>query len=334
MSTMLDTKRTTLLARATRLGSYNIRRLLQHGGMSSVYLAYDEYTCTMVVLKVMDVCCNSFKEREQIEQLAQFRRERRIMRSLRHEHILPLLAAGRHESYAFLVTPYIQGGTLKDRLERGPLSLEEAFSIFKQLADALSYMHNYNILHRDIKPENILLDDNGSVYLADFGIASYTDESGIGENGRVMGTPMYMAPELCYGHASVSSDVYALGILLYQMLTGQVPFDDADSTSICLRQIEELPTSPSWLNPTISQAVEGVILCALEKDVAYRFATIADFGDSFDKACHPSLLGKAQGFMNTFVASLASGVQNMVQGQQGEPVERPQESFLHFRYNV
>ena len=318
MNAMLDSKRTTLLARGTRLGSYNIRRLLQRGGMSSVYLAYDEYTCTMVVLKVMEVCSNSFEEREQIEQLAQFRRERQIMRSLRYKHILPLLAAGRHESYAFLVMPYIQGGTLKDRLERGPLSLEEASSIFEQLADALSYMHSYNILHRDIKPENILLDGNGSVYLADFGIASYTDESGIGENGRVMGTPMYMAPELCYGHASVSSDVYALGILLYQMFTGQVPFDGTDSSSVCIRQIEELPISPSWLNPTISQAVEGIILCALEKDVAYRFATVVEFSDAFDKACNPSLFGKAQGFMNTLVTSFATGVQNMVHGQQGE----------------
>ncbi len=315
MNAMLDLKRTAILARGTRFGGYVIRRLLQHGGMSNVYLAYDEFTYTMVVLKVMELRDDSFEE---IEQLAQFRRERRIMRSLRHKHILPLLAAGRRESYAFLVVPYIQGGTLKDRLEQGPLTLEEASSIFEQVADALSYMHSYNILHRDIKPENILLDGNGSVYLADFGIASYTDESGIGENGRVMGTPIYMAPELCYGHASVSSDIYALGILLYQMLTGQVPFDGNNSSDVCMRQIEELPTSPSWLNPTISQAVEGVILRALEKDVAYRFATIAEFGDAFDKANNPSLVEKAQGFMDTLITSFGTGVQNIVYGRQGE----------------
>ncbi len=275
--------------------------------MSSVYLAYDEYTCTTVVIKVMEIQSGSFEESEQ---LAQFRRERRIMRSLRHEHILPLLAAGRQGSYAFLVMPYIQGGTLKDRLEQGPLSPDEAHTVFAQIADALHYMHSYGILHRDIKPANILMDDNGSVYLADFGIASYTDESAIEHNGRVMGTPIYMSPELCYGHACVSSDVYALGILLYQMLTGQAPFEGMNSWDVCMRQIEEQPMHPSSLNPAISQAVEQVILCSLEKDVALRFATVTTFANAYEKACSPSLLGKAQGFLNTFAASLSDCVRS------------------------
>lgn len=168
MNATIDSKRTTIFARGTQFGSYVIRRLLQKGGMSSVYLAYDEYTYTTVVLKVMEVQSDSLEE---CEQLAQFRRERRIMRSLHHEHILSLLAAGRQGSYAFLVMPYMQGGTLKDRLEQGTLAPEEAHAVFTQLADALHYMHSYGILHRDIKPANILFDDNGSVYLADFGIA-------------------------------------------------------------------------------------------------------------------------------------------------------------------
>ena len=315
MNAITDSKSTRVLARGTQFGGYVIRRLLQQGGMSSVYLAYDEYTYTTVVIKVMEVRCNSFEESEQLEQ---FRRERRIMRSLRHEHILPLLAAGRQGSYAFLVMPYIQGGTLKDRLEQGPLTHEEARTIFLQLADALHSMHSSGILHRDIKPANVLLDDDGSVYLADFGIASYMDESAIEHNGRVMGTPIYMSPELCYGHASVSSDIYALGILLYQMLTGQAPFEGTDSWGVCMRQIEELPVQPSALNPMISQAVEQVILCALEKDVTLRFATITTFADAYEKACNPSLLGKAQGFLNTLVASLTTNVQSLVNPQQAE----------------
>ncbi len=312
MNAITDSKGITVFARGTRFGSYVIRRLLQQGGMSSVYLAYDEYTCTTVVIKLMEIRGDSS------EQLGQFRRERRFMRSLRHEHILPLLAAGRQGSHAFLVMPYMQGGTLKDRLEQGPLAPEEAHAIFIQLADALQYMHSYGILHRDIKPANILLDDNGSVYLADFGIASYIDESAIEHNGRVMGTPIYMAPELCYGHASVSSDIYALGILLYQMLTGQAPFEGTDSWGVCMRQIEEQPMHPSSLNPMISPAVELVILRALEKDVALRFTTIAMFSDAYEKACNPSLLGKAQGFLSTLVASLTTGVQSMVHSQQAE----------------
>ncbi|GAC1565458.1 MAG: hypothetical protein PVS3B3_31920 [Ktedonobacteraceae bacterium] len=315
MNAIIDAKKTTPLTRGTRFGSYIIRRLLQQGGMSSVYLAYDEYTYTTVVIKVMKIEGNPAEESEQ---LAQFRRERRIMRSLRHEHILPLLAAGRQGTYAYLVMPYMQGGTLEDRLKQGPLAPEEAHTLFVQLADALQYMHSYGILHRDIKPANILLDDNGLVYLADFGIASYTDESAIGSNGHVMGTPIYMAPELCYGHASVSSDIYALGILLYQMLTGQVPFEGADSWSVCIRQIEEQPMYPSSLNPKISQTSEQVILCALEKDVTLRFATIAAFTDAYEKAYHPSLLGKAQGFLDTFVVSLVTGIQSIVHAHQVE----------------
>ena len=303
MNATISSTRTTIFARGTHFGSYVIRRLLQQGGMASVYLAYDEHTYTTVVLKVMEIQSDTLQE---CEQLVQFRRERRIMRSLHHEHILPLLAAGRQGSYAFLVMPYMQGGTLKDRLEQGPLTSEEAHAVFTQLADALRYMHNAGILHRDIKPANILLDGNGVVYLADFGIASYMDESAIERNGRVMGTPIYMAPELCYGHASVSSDVYALGILLYQMLTGQAPFEGTDSWGVCMRQIGEQPMHPSQLNHTISQAVAQVILCALEKEVALRFATIEAFTYAYEQACHPSLFSKTRGFLNTLVASVQS----------------------------
>ena len=327
MNASIESKRTTILARGTQFGSYVIRRLLQQGGMSSVYLAYDEYTYTTVVMKVMEVQSDAVKESEQ---LAQFRHERRIMRSLRHEHILPLLAAGRQGSYAYLVMPYMQGGTLKDRLEQGPLTLDEAHTVFVQLADALHYMHCYGILHRDIKPANILLDDNGSVYLADFGIASYVGESAIEQNGRVMGTPIYMAPELCYGHASVSSDVYALGILLYQMLTGQAPFEGTDSWGVCMRQIEEQPVLPSFFNPAISQAVEQVILCALEKDGALRFATIATFIDAYEQAYNPSLLGKAQSFLNTLVTSLTVRVQHVVSAQQAEQGYRTEAMLLNY----
>ncbi|GAC1400321.1 MAG: hypothetical protein NVSMB49_12320 [Ktedonobacteraceae bacterium] len=316
MNALIDAPKTTL-ARGLRLGHYIIRRLLQSGGMSSVYLAYDEYTYTTVAIKVMEVQHTTLSESlEGNDQFAQFRRERRIMKSLRHDHILPLLAAGRQGSYAYLVMPYVQGGTLRERLERGPLAPEEAFTIFTQLADALSYMHECGILHRDIKPANILLNENGSVYLADFGIAAYIDESAIERNGHVMGTPMYMAPELCYGHASVGSDIYALGILLYQMLTGQVPFEGTDSWGVCMRQIEELPMQPSQLNPLISCAVEQVILRALEKDVTLRFATVEAFATAYEKACNSSLVGKVQGMLTTFVASLAIKVQSAVSFQQ------------------
>jgi len=122
-----------------------------------------------------------------------------------------------------------------------------------------------------------------------------------------MGTPTYMAPELCYGHASVSSDIYALGILLYQMLTGQAPFEGTDSWGVCLRQIEEQPVCPSYLNPAISHAVEQVVLCTLEKEVTQRFASIATFAEAYEQACRPSsLLGKAHALFGAIVSRLQS----------------------------
>ena len=311
MNARIEQATPTTLTRGFRIGHYLLRRLLQQGGMSSVYLPYDEYTYTTVAIKIIDVqtnSCSTFSTKS--ERLTQFRREVQMMRCLEHDHILPILGAGRQGEYAYIVTPYISGGTLKDRLEQGPLAPEEARDIFGQLAVALKYMHTCGILHRDIKPANIFLDENGFLYLADFGIASYIGESAIERNRRVMGTPTYMAPELCYGHASVSSDIYALGILLYQMLTGHVPFEGTDSCDVCLRQIEEQPLHPSYLNPTISRAVEQVILYTLDKDVTQRFATIAAFAEAYEQACHPaSLLGKAHALFGAVVSSLETRLQ-------------------------
>ncbi len=307
MHTLIEQQTTMTLLRGSRLGPYLIRRLLQQGGMSSVYLAYDEETYTTVALKVLTLQNNPTGD----EQVEQFRRERHIMRSLRHDHILPLLGAGRQGAFAYLVMPYMAGGSLKDRMEQGSLSQAEARVIFEQLADALHSMHSFGILHRDIKPANILFDENGSAYLADFGIASYVGESAIERNGQVMGTPLYMSPELCYGEASVSSDIYALGTLLYQMLTGLAPFESTNAQYVCVRQIEEIPVHPSHLNAAISPAIEQVMLCALEKEITLRFTSIASFVEAYQTACTPvSIFGKAHAFMGAFVSSLETRFQS------------------------
>ena len=311
MNAMMKQPTAPKLTRGSRIAHYLLRRLLQQGGMSSVYLAYDEYTYTTVAIKLIEISSNNYSTSPtKHEQVVQFRREVEMMRNLEHDNILPIIGAGRQGNYAYVVTPYMQGGTLKDRLEQGPLAPEEAYKIFLQLANALHYMHKRNILHRDIKPANILFDENGLLYLADFGIASYIGESAVENNGRVMGTPIYMSPELCYGHASVSSDIYALGILLYQMLTGQVPFEGTDSECVCVRQIEEQPARPALLNPAISRTVEQVILSALEKEISQRFATIADFAQAYQQAYRPSsLLAKSRLVFSTLVTSLETRLQ-------------------------
>ncbi len=311
MNAMMKQSTASKLTRGSRIAHYLLRRLLQQGGMSSVYLAYDEYTYTTVAIKLIGIPSNDYgTSPAKHELIVQFRREVEMMRNLEHDSILPIIGAGRQGNYAYVVTPYMRGGTLKDRLEQGPLAPEEAYEIFLQLANALDYMHQRGILHRDIKPANILFDENGFVYLADFGIASYIGESAVENNGRVMGTPIYMSPELCYGHASKSSDIYALGILLYQMLTGQAPFEGTDSQDVCVQQIEAQPVRPSLLNPAISRVVEQVILSALEKEISQRFATVADFAQAYQQAYRPSsLLAKSRLVFSTLVTSLETRLQ-------------------------
>src|SRR5260370_33328184 len=171
--------------------------------------------------------------------------------------------------------PYIQQGTLSERLKtRGPLSQEAAGMLLAQIASALQYAHDRGILHRDIKPSNILLRADDYAYVADFGIAKALDEtSGLTLTGSVIGTPEYMAPELLEQPASPSSDIYALGILLYPMLTGRAPFEGKTPLVVLQKQAQEVPVRRSWLNPSISHLAEQVVLRALEKDPHRRYRT-------------------------------------------------------------
>lgn len=279
------------LSRGSHLGPYLIRRLLTYGGMSRIYLAYDEYSYETVAIKV--VCTQGMSYEEAALQVEQFRGEQRIMRFLHHPNILPLLDAGRQGDYLYLVMPYVQNGSLQDRLDQEFLSIAEAGAIFEQVANALDYMHTRGVLHRDIKPANILLNDDGSIYLTDFGLATPIGESILSERGCIAGTPIYMSPELCSGHVSVSSDIYALGVLLYQMLTGVVPFDGSTAMHVCLRQMREQPARPSQYNADISYCIEQVVLRALEKEVADRFQSVDAFLDAYTRATRtPHLLDK------------------------------------------
>jgi serine/threonine protein kinase len=181
--------------------------------------------------------------------------------------------------------PYIVHGTLGERLARGPLTLQEAGMILEQIASALQFAHDHGIIHRDIKPSNILLDENDHVYLADFGLAKLVEKcSDITQTDCLIGTPEYMAPELVDEPASVSSDLYALGILLYQMLTGKVPFKAETPIAVYCKHIHEQPVCPSSLNPTLPLAIDQVILCALEKDPCRRFKSVRALTQAYKDA--------------------------------------------------
>lgn len=260
------------------LGHYQVGRRLARGGMSEVYLATDEHTQSTVALKVVD--------RADEDHARRFRREIKAVSLLAHGHILPTLDYGEQDEWCFAVMPYIHRGTLRTRLAQGPLSLEAAGCILQQVASALQYAHEHAILHRDIKPSNILLADDQYALLADFGLARTPDENSITQAGCLIGTPEYMAPELAEQPASPRSDVYALGIVLYQMLTGQVPFTGSTPVAICWKHIQEPPTPPSQLNPNITYPIEQVVLHALEKNPARRFPTPAALAHAYQAALH------------------------------------------------
>jgi eukaryotic-like serine/threonine-protein kinase len=267
----------------TTLGRYRLLRCLGEGGMSEVYLAYDELMHRDIAIKVM-----SSSNAEHIER---FQREAESVGNLYHNHILPAFDYGQQHPWYYLVMPYIEHGSLSDLLHDGPLTLAHAGEMLSQIGSALQCAHDHGILHRDIKPSNILLSDDDYAYLADFGLAKQIDgKDNVTHTGVLMGTPEYMAPELADGHASISSDIYALAILLYQMVTGQMPFTGDTALAVYLRQLHEPPVPPSRINHAIPPEVDRVILRALDKDPRRRYQTPDELAQAYDQAIHARFL--------------------------------------------
>jgi serine/threonine protein kinase len=262
-----------------KIGPYQIQRHLARGGMANIYLARSGETGveSLVAIKLVHTRSGEYYER--------FRRETQEHSPLQHDHILPVLAYGEFNSWCYLITPYIAGGTLTSRLNDGPLSVQDVTEIFSQLAGALQYAHEQGIIHRDIKPSNILMRDEHYAYLADFGLVEHVGlDASLRASGSLMGTPQYMAPELAEGEASPRSDIYALGILLYKMLTGQVPFNGTSSLAVYLKHFQEQPVTPTVLNPAIPPEIGRFVLCALAKDPDDRYQTAQDFNIAYQQA--------------------------------------------------
>ena len=260
------------------LGRYELRRRVAQGGMSEVYLGYDRRVRRKVAIKVLYGSNEPFVRR--------FEREALAVGTLSHDNILALYDFGEQRPWYYLVMPYVEGGTLRDYLmRRERLTLEEAGSFLNQIASALQYAHDHGVVHRDVKPSNILLRLDGHAYLVDFGLAKAKMEAeSLTHAGAMVGTPEYMAPEQSNGQHDYRSDIYSLGIVLYQMLTGRVPFTAESPVAISLKHIQSQPPPPRQLNPEIPQSIEDVILKALEKDPNERYQEARILSAAYKKA--------------------------------------------------
>ena len=262
-----------------KLGNYQLVRLLGHGGFAEVYLGKHIYLNTQAAIKVLQKQSNN-------EALERFLQEARIIAGLKHPHIVSVLEFGIEEQYPFLVMSYATHGTLRRRYRRGKaLSPVIILPYIRQIADALYYAHERKIIHRDVKPENMLLDENNTVLLSDFGLALRERSTYHSVHSTdSAGTTLYMAPEQLKGKPCVASDQYALGVVMYEWLCGCLPFDGPD-ISIVVQHLHEPPEPLREHVPTLSAEVEAVVLRALEKDPKQRFASVQELAEAFEEAC-------------------------------------------------
>jgi serine/threonine protein kinase len=265
------------------LGSYRIISQIGQGGMATVYKAYQASMDRNVAVKVLPG-----QLAESPEFMQRFQQEARIIARLEHPHILPVFDYGEHEGITYFVMRYLEAGTLKDKMETGrPLPLKEIDRLFSQLADALSYAHSMGVVHRDLKPANALIDSRGNLFLTDFGIAKILENASprLTQTDAIMGTPAYISPEQAQAmKVDQRSDIYSLGIILYEMVTGRVPFLADTPLAVIIKHVSDPLPLPSSVKSDIPESIERVILKALAKNPDDRFATVADFADAWKKA--------------------------------------------------
>jgi len=278
----------------TALGTCTLQQLIGQGGMGAVYLAQQSRPRRQVAVKVL-MPMTPLAPNQLAAFLERFRRETDAAASLEHPNIVPVHEYGEQDGLAYLVMPYISGGTLRDEMEReGQLPLAKAVNYLEQLASALDFAHERGVIHRDIKPANILMTPTGRLLLTDFGLVKVvsdgqTPQIRLTGAGAPVGTPDYMAPEQVIGEGvDGRADQYSLGVILYQMLTGTTPFQGETPMQIAARHLQSPPPSPRSYRPDLPPAAELVILRVLAKSPANRYPSTQDFAAAFRLALEAS----------------------------------------------
>jgi serine/threonine protein kinase len=288
------------------LGNYELRQIIGVGGMASVYQAHQKNLERLVAVKILSQALTheaGYAER--------FNREARTAASLEHPNIVPVYDYGTHGEITYVVMRLLTGGTVGERLNHQqqnnlpPPSLSEVAQLLRQVAGALDYAHSLGVIHRDIKPSNIMFDNRGTPYVVDFGIAKLLEASGnMTSTGMVMGTPAYMAPEQWRGDKiSAATDQYAVGVMMYILLTGRQPFEAPTPYALMLKHMNDMPVPPNQIREDIPASVAAVIERAISKSAEDRYPNMLEFSDDLSRAVRDST-GSMTGF---FTINLGKG---------------------------
>ena len=265
------------------MGGYRLAAKIGSGALATVYKAYQPDLNRWVAIKVLQ-----YKDKDA---LIRFQREAQAIANLRHRNILIVYSYGEEGHWPYIVMEYIEGGTLADRLDGTPLDWVRTIDLMISITEALGYAHEHGVVHRDVKPSNILMPQEDWPLLADFGLIKLKDtqQGGLTGPGTSMGTPFYVAPEQARGQTvDHRADIYSVGVVLYEMITGRLPFDYQNPNKVLLAHISEPVPPPRQFNPDCPAILERIILKALQKSPDQRYQTMAEMKEALKEALHSS----------------------------------------------
>jgi serine/threonine protein kinase len=302
------------------LGAFRILHQIGEGGMAKVYQAYQPSMERYVALKVLP---SHYAEDPQF--IERFIREARTIAALEHRNILPVFDFGEQDGITYMAMRYVEGGTLKELLNKGRLTMHDILDLMVQICSALDYAHRRGVIHRDVKPSNVILDSEGAAYLMDFGIAKVLGKSGdLTATGAAIGTPAYMAPEQAMGeNVDSRTDIYALGIVLYEMVVGRVPFQADTPMAVLMAHLREPLPLPRDFDTSISEPVQAVIIKALTKNPEDRYQTANELAEAFRKALQVSAHKLEASTLVTLIREIQTDRPVSVQARPVTPGSQP-----------